>query len=271
MAEPNASFEESLGGFTVSVLADRTGTPVPTIHHYRHLGLLPETVQLAPNRFLYDDRHVEALTVIRLLRERQGLPLDSIRELLPDLVSYGHPGAFRPGMWDEVISSHLERSGPSLIANRLVEEARRAFARQGYAGVNIADICREAGIAKGSFYRYFDSKEAIFLAAARSTVEAVGEGLDGLPAPLSEAQAVEKLTLLLGPLAPLILEVAVGELRHQTNLAGVVAAIAAGIAARLVPRLRARGNAANPTARRVVDEAFVGLLRPALGASSTAV
>ena len=64
-------------GFTVSVLAEKTGTPVPTIHHYRHLGLLPEATELASNRFLYDERHVEALIVIRLLRERRNLPLET--------------------------------------------------------------------------------------------------------------------------------------------------------------------------------------------------
>ena len=110
--------------------------------------------------------------------------------------------------------------------------------QHGYAGVNVADICSAAGIAKGSFYRYFDSKEAIFLAAARSTVEAVGEQLDELPAPMSEPQAIEKLQLLLGPLAPLLLEVATGELRHQPNLVGVIGVITAGLAGRVVPRLR---------------------------------
>ena len=74
--------------FTVSVLAEKTGTPVPTIHHYRHLGLLPEVTELASNRFLYDDRHVEALNVIRLLREQRNLPLEAIREMLPELLAF---------------------------------------------------------------------------------------------------------------------------------------------------------------------------------------
>ncbi|HLN07180.1 MAG TPA: TetR family transcriptional regulator [Acidimicrobiales bacterium] len=255
--------------FTVSVLAEKTGTPVPTIHHYRHLGLLPDATELASNRFLYDERHVEALVVIRLLRERRSLPLETIREALPELLSFNREGAFDPGMWDEVIGGYVERSGPAAISGRLIAAAREAFAQHGYAGVNVADICSAAGIAKGSFYRYFDSKEAIFLAAARSTVEAVGEQLDELPAPMSEPQAIEKLQLLLGPLAPLLLEVATGELRHQPNLVGVVGVITAGLASRVVPRLRTRGNAARPAARRVVDAALVGLLRPALGPASS--
>ena len=257
---------EAAGGFPISVLAERTGTLVPTIHHYRHLGLLPEATALASNRFLYDERHVEALIMIRLLRDRRSMPLETIRELLPDLLGIEHPGGSPADVWDEVIAPYLDRSSPDVVRRQLVVTAREAFARHGYAQVNVADLCREVGIAKGSFYRYFDSKEAIFLAAAHSTVEVVGEQFDELPSRLSERQAVEKLQLMLGPMAPLLLEVASGELRHQQNVAGVVAAIAAGLAAHVMPRLVTRGQAAVPAARRVVDAALAGLLRPALAA-----
>lgn len=256
-------------GFTISVLAEKSGTPVPTIHHYRHLGLLPEATELASNRFLYDERHVEVLNVIRLLRERRNMPLETIRDLLPELLAFNRESEFSPDTWDEVIDAYLERSGPAVVSARLVVAAREAFARHGYAGVNVADICNAADVAKGTFYRYFDSKEAIFLAAARSTVEAVGEQLDELPAPMSEPQAIEKLKLLLAPMAPLLLEVATGELRHQPNLIGVVGVITAGLASRVVPRLRTRGKSARTAARRVVDAALVGLLRPTLGSTTS--
>ena len=259
----------SQAGFTVSVLAEKTGTPVPTIHHYRHLGLLPEATELASNRFLYDERHVEALNVIRLLRERRNMPLETIREALPELLAFNGESEFSPDAWDEAIDAYLERSGPAVVSARLVVAAREAFAQHGYAGVNVADICSAADVAKGTFYRYFDSKEAVFLAAARSTVEAVGEQLDELPVPMSEPQAIEKLKLLLAPMAPLLLEVATGELRHQPNLIGVVGVITAGLASRVVPRLRTRGKAARTAARRVVDAALVGLLRPTLGSTTS--
>src|SRR5579871_1635848 len=66
--------------FTISVLSERSGTGIPTIHHYRRIGLLPPALEVASNRFLYQDRHVEA-HVIRLLRERRNLPLEAIREV----------------------------------------------------------------------------------------------------------------------------------------------------------------------------------------------
>lgn len=259
----------SQAGFTISVLAEKTGTPVPTIHHYRHVGLLPEATELASNRFLYDERHVEVLNVIRLLRERRNMPLETIREALPELLAFNGESEFSPDAWDKAIDAYLERSGPAVVSARLVVAAREAFAQHGYAGVNVADICSAADVAKGTFYRYFDSKEAVFLAAARSTVEAVGEQLDELPVPMSEPQAIEKLKLLLAPMAPLLLEVATGELRHQPNLIGVVGVITAGLASRVVPRLRTRGKVARTAARRVVDAALVGLLRPTLGSTTS--
>ncbi len=81
--------------------------------------------------------------------------------------------------------------------------------------MNVGQICEAAGIAKGSFYRYFDSKHDIFLAAALSTVDAVGEGLDTLSEPMSETKAVAELATLLKPFVPLYLEIMTRELRGE--------------------------------------------------------
>ncbi len=43
----------------------------------------------------------------------------------------------------------------------LLDAARRLFQDKGYANTRIADITREAGMALGSFYTYFDNKEAL--------------------------------------------------------------------------------------------------------------
>ncbi|MEO8597710.1 MAG: helix-turn-helix domain-containing protein [Candidatus Solibacter sp.] len=47
----------------------------------------------------------------------------------------------------------------------LLQAARAVFARQGYANTGVDDIAAQAGIAKGTIYLYFPSKEAIYLAA----------------------------------------------------------------------------------------------------------
>jgi AcrR family transcriptional regulator len=40
--------------------------------------------------------------------------------------------------------------------------ARKVFAGKGYHAAGVADIIREAGVARGTFYLYFESKRAIF-------------------------------------------------------------------------------------------------------------
>jgi AcrR family transcriptional regulator len=47
----------------------------------------------------------------------------------------------------------------------ILNAARCVFARQGYADTLVDDIAGQAGIAKGTLYLYFKSKEEIFLAA----------------------------------------------------------------------------------------------------------
>src|SRR5206468_3421442 len=78
-----------------------------TVHHYLRLGLLPRPDRSGRHRFLYDERHVRALTLIRLLRERRRLPLDAIRKVLPDLLDLDGRQAFRPDMWDRVAGVRL--------------------------------------------------------------------------------------------------------------------------------------------------------------------
>lgn len=46
--------------------------------------------------------------------------------------------------------------------NQILSCARTVFAEKGYHGANIADIIDRAGVARGTFYLYFESKRAIF-------------------------------------------------------------------------------------------------------------
>lgn len=47
---------------------------------------------------------------------------------------------------------------------RLIDAARRVFERDGYLDARVTDITAEAGLSSGSFYTYFDGKEAVFIA-----------------------------------------------------------------------------------------------------------
>jgi AcrR family transcriptional regulator len=54
-----------------------------------------------------------------------------------------------------------------------VAAARTVFERDGFLDARITDITKEAGVASGTFYTYFDSKEEIF----QALVEAVQEDM----------------------------------------------------------------------------------------------
>lgn len=48
---------------------------------------------------------------------------------------------------------------------RIVDAAARAIRRDGYAGVGVADVMREAGLTHGGFYAHFASREALLVEA----------------------------------------------------------------------------------------------------------
>ena len=67
------------------------------------------------------------------------------------------------------------RLPPEVIARsqreRLLEATIRVVAAKGYAATTVADLTREAGISRTTFYAMFDDKEACFLAAYDGVVD----------------------------------------------------------------------------------------------------
>ncbi len=52
----------------------------------------------------------------------------------------------------------------------LIEAALQAFSETGFGGTKIEDIARRAGVAKGTVYRYFPTKDALFEAVVREHI-----------------------------------------------------------------------------------------------------
>ena len=94
---------------TIADLVALTEVPPATIHYYLRHGLVPPPKRVSPNRFTYDDRHVQALRLVRLLRDRRGLPLDMIRRIMPELLRLEAEEAFRPEMWDRALAPRVSR------------------------------------------------------------------------------------------------------------------------------------------------------------------
>jgi AcrR family transcriptional regulator len=81
----------------------------------------------------------------------------------------------------------------------LVRAAREVFERQGFLDARVADIADAAGVAHGSFYTYFDSKEAVFKEVANALVGdmflASRVGADVPRDPISRIEAANRLYL----------------------------------------------------------------------------
>jgi len=203
--------------YTIAELVERTGVPATTIHHYRNAGLLPPPERVGANRFRYSERHVQALRLIRVLRDRRRLPLPAIREVLPELLASGDEEAFHTETWEAALT---RRPGvPDAARGRIVDAAVELFAARGHGDVAVSDVAAKAGTAKGSVYRHFESKEALFAAAVDSVVGGVVEDLRAAAAKaggkLDPPAAMLALVLSARPGFMLLLELTGGSLRGQ--------------------------------------------------------
>jgi AcrR family transcriptional regulator/predicted DNA-binding transcriptional regulator AlpA len=182
-----------------------TGVPSATLHHWLALGLLPAPIRLARNRFAYDERHVLAALAVRQLRQRSRLPLRDIAAILPAVLDAMGPQVPDDATWDALVVRQLGRLDPAEPPAHLLATARRLFAEQGHTLVSVDDLCAGAGIAKGSFYRWFASKDEAYVTTVRSigdcidaelAVHADGAGVAAAQEALGRA-AVPYLALLL--------------------------------------------------------------------------
>lgn len=82
----------------------------------------------------------------------------------------------------------------------ILDASRRIFAQRGYHKTKVSDILRECGIARGTFYLYFDSKENVFrelldelLTELRSSIAGVNTSDDAPPFEAQLTQIVHRI------------------------------------------------------------------------------
>ena len=73
--------------------------------------------------------------------------------------------------------SQSVRRGTEARRAQLLDAARRCFVADGYAGTSISSVVRAAGVAQGTFYVYFDSKQAVLAELRRGVFRDYAEAL----------------------------------------------------------------------------------------------
>src|SRR6266446_5754882 len=80
----------------------------------------------------------------------------------------------------------------------IIRAAISVFAHNGYFNSKVADIAREAGVADGTVYLYFKSKDEILHSIFARTVEAVADArkqLDDISDPREKLRQIARLHL----------------------------------------------------------------------------
>jgi AcrR family transcriptional regulator len=80
---------------------------------------------------------------------------------------------------------------PAARRDELLDAAQRLFTRNGLAQTSVADIAAEARVAKGSVYRYFESKDTLLGAMKDRFFERMMERVAEAVAALPDADFVE--------------------------------------------------------------------------------
>ena len=112
----------------ISELVEQTGVPLATVKYYLRERLLPEGAKVTPRLTEYDDRHVRALGLIRILREVGRVPMESLRQLV---AAARTPGGTVHELFAAAADALAPRASPGgelrpftrEIADRLIEDA----------------------------------------------------------------------------------------------------------------------------------------------------
>lgn len=110
----------------------------------------------------------------------------------------------------KVTEEHLEAR-----RRQIVDAALECFARHGFTGTTVLDICAAAGLSPGAVYRYFGSKEDIIAAVCTKGVE-VDERLFASVAHLSVREGL--LSLIEVGMAELAQDSAAADVRLRVEL-----------------------------------------------------
>ena len=71
--------------------------------------------------------------------------------------------------------------------DKIVDAAGRSFRKNGFSGIGVDGLAKEAGVTSGAFYKHFKSKKAAFESAVVEGLKEVQEGISHLEAEHGES------------------------------------------------------------------------------------
>src|SRR5687768_18079480 len=96
------------------------------------------------------------------------------------------------------------RTDPGDKRARILAAAERVFAKRGFFAARVSEIAKEAGVADGTIYLYFKSKDEVLISLFESRMERFNQLLaDAIP---TTASPTEKLLTLIRTYLTLVRE-----------------------------------------------------------------
>jgi AcrR family transcriptional regulator len=140
-------------------LSHASGLSRPTLTNYLKLGLLPPPLRISPTLYLYDDTHLQTLSLIRRFQCDEKLSLSEIKDALASgrtpMKPKKKPVAAVP------VRGPLPADETGGKRQLIIDKAVRLFSIHGYENVKISDITDAIQIGKGTFYLYFKDKKEL--------------------------------------------------------------------------------------------------------------
>ena len=84
----------------------------------------------------------------------------------------------------------------------IIDAAERRFASQGYLQTSVSEIIGDAGIAKGTFYHYFQSKESVMYAVIDKNITLLKNQVESYMAESTQPPLAQFTMILGGGFAP---------------------------------------------------------------------
>ena len=154
-----------------SELCREAGMSRSAVHYYLNLGLLHRPEKAGLNVHLYDETHLTRLRRIRELKEKKGLSLTEIKQVLDQGGPRARTGSSSDRRLDDRQESESSVRGRGEAAARedlenrekIMDMAIQIFSERGYERTKISDITEALRMGKSTFYVYFKNKRDLFM------------------------------------------------------------------------------------------------------------